>query len=57
MVYFREIIPFYGPTIQVGEILFFLPRWDDVGRLDVGDVGRVDDGDVGRVDGCWMMLG
>ena len=27
MVYFREIIPFYGHTIQVSEILFHLPRY------------------------------
>ena len=25
-----EILPFYGPTIQVSEILFHLPRFTDV---------------------------
>ena len=36
MVRLREIIPFYGPTIQVGEILFHLPRYlfsEDVGSM------------------------
>ena len=27
MVRIREIIPFYGPTIQVSEISFHLPRY------------------------------
>ena len=49
--------PFMAQQFRLVKYYFFLPRWDDVGRLDVGDVGRVDDGDVGRVDGCWMMLG
>jgi hypothetical protein len=40
MVYFREIIPFYGPTIQVSEILYFTHI----------------SGSIAKISGWWLVV-